>query len=202
MLYSFHADRFNDPVANHIISSLLDKSREDEPATPQSAGSYYHRESSLVKKELSLNLICLSLGLLSMFWRPAPLFGAVGGTPHDLSYGEQDACSVCHVQLKSFGEGLWPAPLNGEKSAEDDVYQLCYYCHGIGGGAGFPAVSQSFSVASEAGVLSHGLDSTRLPSSVDVLDPSLPYADDGALLCITCSSTHLNPLLFNCGAFP
>jgi predicted CXXCH cytochrome family protein len=142
-----------------------------------------------LKQVLSLNLIGL-LVLLSAFCCPAPLFGAVEGTPHDLAIGEQDACSACHVPFESFGEGLWPAPVTGEESGYGDVYLMCYYCHGSGGGANLPDAGQSFSMDIEIGTFSHGLDSSRLPSSVDALDPLLPYADDGMLECTTCHDVH------------
>ena len=143
-----------------------------------------------MKKNLSLNLVGLSLGLLSVFCCPAPLLGAVGGTTHDLSVGEQDACSACHVPLRSFGEGLWPAPISGEDSGYGDVHLMCYYCHGTGGGADLPNASQSFSMQAEIGAFSHGLDSTKLPSPVDALDPLLPYTDNGMLQCTTCHDVH------------
>lgn len=119
-----------------------------------------------------------------------PASAAIFGTAHDQATGSQGDCSACHIPHKALGPVLWPASMEAFAPDFGVVGSLCYYCHGIGGGAGLPYAVQILIMDATIGEFSHGRDPGGLTSRNDSVDASLPYGSRSPFECTTCHEVH------------
>ncbi|MBI5117532.1 cytochrome c3 family protein, partial [Candidatus Poribacteria bacterium] len=136
-------------------------------------------------KRLAVPIVILAAMLYCV-----PAFGAVAGTAHEQSIGDQGVCSACHIPHKALGARLWPQSMSGQEAVFGVVGSLCYYCHGTGGGAGLVNAVQIFAMDDTIGAFSHGRDVNQLPDPTGTMDTSLPYGGDSRFQCTTCHNVH------------
>ena len=132
----------------------------------------------------------LTIAVVAALMFSAPAFAAISGTAHEQAIGDQGDCSSCHIPHKALGASLWPVSMDSFADDFGVVGSLCYYCHGISGGANLPYAVQILIMDTTIGEFSHGRDPDRLTSPNDSVDGSLPYGDESPFQCTTCHEVH------------
>ncbi len=140
-----------------------------------------------------LFIAALAIAGLICFSVPSAM-AVIDNTSHDLTAGAQGACSTCHVPHKSVGSRLWPKAVGSATTTDyGEVGLLCYYCHGVGGGASFPnAVQNNIMLKASQASHSHGILAANIPAGGNNLTNAtdLPYVAQSSIQCTSCHNVH------------